>query len=146
MIRTPCGKTFKTPRALGCHTRVCKDCDGEVSFWLKVDKGPHPKGCWLWKACHYNCGYGSVDYAINGQRKKMVAAHRVAYFLAKGPFDNSLDVCHSCDVRNCVNPAHLWLGTARDNMQDCLSKGRSWRQRERGKFIGKQQFRERGSK
>lgn len=126
MIRTPCGRTFKSFRSLGMHGRHCRSCDDESLFWLKVDKGPHPKGCWLWRGCTYNCGYGSVNYAINGQRKKMVAAHRAAYFIANGAFDSSLDVCHSCDVPLCCNPAHLWLGTAADNVRDCAAKGRRW--------------------
>lgn len=51
-------------------------------------------------------------------------AHRVAYFLARGEFDARLFVCHHCDNPPCVNPAHLFLGTQRDNLMDMYSKGR----------------------
>ncbi len=51
-------------------------------------------------------------------------AHRVSYWISNGPFDKRLFVCHRCDHPPCVNPAHLFLGTARDNQRDKFAKGR----------------------
>lgn len=64
-------------------------------------------------------GYG--NFYVNS---RPTGAHRVAYELAKGAIPPGMHVCHSCDNPPCVNPAHLWLGSARQNMQDCASKGR----------------------
>jgi hypothetical protein len=69
-------------------------------------------------------GYGSIVSYAGG--KKMLKAHRVAYALYNGghvPFTNLL-VCHHCDNPSCVRPDHLFVGTAVDNMQDCIKKGR----------------------
>lgn len=76
-------------------------------------------GCWLFVQ-HINAnGYGMV-----GVNRKMRHAHRVSYEISRGPIPAGLVVCHSCDVRSCVNPAHLFVGTESDNQQDCLKKGR----------------------
>jgi hypothetical protein len=90
------------------------------SFWSRVDKGPHPKGCWLWTGCTYNAGYGSFWW-----RQKMRGTNRVSWEVHNGrEVPEGLDVCHTCDVPLCVNPEHLWLGTHHENMQDKVRKGR----------------------
>jgi hypothetical protein len=75
--------------------------------------------CWLWTGSIQNNGYGS--YTLYG---KTTPAHRVAYFAFIGNIDSGMDVCHVCDVRNCVNPAHLYQATHKQNMRDMQSKNR----------------------
>jgi len=77
--------------------------------------------CWLWTGHKNSQGYG--NFRMNGRLEK---AHRASYMIHNDfrPIPNGMAVCHSCDVPSCVNPAHLFLGTAKDNMQDSLSKSR----------------------
>jgi len=56
---------------------------------------------------------------------RQVGAHRVSFEVFEGIDPGDLDVCHRCDVPPCINPHHLFLGTAQDNMRDCFQKGRS---------------------
>lgn len=74
--------------------------------------------CWIWKGAQRNT-YGAFKFG-----DKVIDTHRVSYLLFKGDIPEGMQVCHSCDVRLCVNPDHLWLGTQSDNMQDCSNKGR----------------------
>ena len=55
--------------------------------------------------------------------ERLFASH-VSYLLYVGEITEGLYVCHSCDNPNCINPNHLWLGTQKDNMQDCVKKNR----------------------
>ncbi len=81
----------------------------------------HASGCWLWTGSTVPGGYGQ----IRDSASKMVKTHRLAYELICEPVPNELLVCHACDVPNCVNPLHLWLGTYQDNSDDMVVKGRS---------------------
>ena len=76
-------------------------------------------GCWLWYLATSDAGYGSFRVA-----GKTVLAHRKFFERANGPIPRGLHVCHKCDTPQCVNPDHLFLGTASDNMRDMHKKGR----------------------
>lgn len=75
--------------------------------------------CWLWTGSLDKDGYGFLMY-----EGKAIKAHRYAFILNRGEIPEDLQICHSCDIRNCVNPNHLFLGTQKDNMQDAMKKGR----------------------
>ena len=81
-------------------------------------------GCWEWTKCLDKDGYGDISVTIDKQRytKK---AHRVMYELKNGSIENGLLACHTCDNRKCCNPDHIFLGTAKDNAEDMVAKGRS---------------------
>jgi len=76
--------------------------------------------CWLWTG-----GFGSSGYAKFGMDRASQRAHRVAWVVFKNEaVPRRLSACHKCDERRCVNPDHVFLGTCRDNMQDCIAKKR----------------------
>lgn len=87
-------------------------------FFKKVLIGK-PDQCWIWTGGKNRQGYGV--FAIN---RKSTLAHRVSFSLHVGPISEGMMVCHSCDNPSCVNPDHLWLGTAQDNTDDMFKKGR----------------------
>lgn len=80
----------------------------------------HPDtGCWLWEGSTYQNGYGWLK--VFG---KIVSAHRYSYELHRGPIPCGGHILHSCDVKHCVNPDHLRVGSHAENMADAVARGR----------------------
>lgn len=89
-------------------------------FWKFVSK--QSSGCWEWIGCLSTKGYGKI--AAGRDRYGVREAHRVSWEIHNGKIPDGKWVLHRCDNPPCVNPEHLWLGTARENVRDCVSKGR----------------------
>lgn len=90
-------------------------------FHAKYQKTP---SCWLWTAGKFPLGYGMMNLGRDARgRQHTEYAHRVAYVLAHGPIPQGRVVMHACDVRACVNPAHLSLGDQAQNVRDAAAKG-----------------------
>lgn len=70
-------------------------------------------GCWIWTDACFSFGYGRIK-----ENGKSLCAHRVSFEIHKGSIPKGLFVCHKCNVPQCVNPDHLYLGTHQDNMDD----------------------------
>lgn len=73
-------------------------------------------GCWLWT------GRTTKGYGVVSIKNHPTYVHRLSYELYKGEIPKGMFVCHSCDVKNCMNPEHLWLGTNQENVTDAVQK------------------------
>lgn len=100
----------------------------EKKFWEKVNKNgpiiyPHLDKCWIWTAGRRRPNsYGDFK---PGKKFQAREAHRFSYLLKFREIPFGLFVCHHCDNPPCVNPDHLFLGTAQDNADDCKRKNRT---------------------
>ena len=127
-----CDNTAGTGRGM-CHKHYARWRKNGDPLKVKRISGPMPleerfslqwkenegTGCWEWIGSIGERGYGRIK--VN---RKTTSAHRVSYEMHKGQIPEGLYVCHHCDNPKCVNPDHLFVGTARDNRLDCIRKGR----------------------
>lgn len=86
-------------------------------FWDKVAVGDD---CWLWHGYKNPQGYGRCL----GFGKSLEYAHRLSWRIKYGSIPSGKVVCHTCDRPDCVRPGHLFLGTQKENVADCMTKGR----------------------
>lgn len=121
-----CGREFiRTPSEMFYgKTKYCsRACVGpgnrhtpkqiEAGFWAAIQK---TDDCWIWTKTRTKAGYGVYRARY---------AHRLSYEKHHGPIPDGLHVCHTCDNPACVRPDHLFLGTAKDNRDDMVQKGRA---------------------
>lgn len=107
-----------------------KNLSYEDRLFEKVEKITE-SGCWVWTGAMDSAGYGRMAF-----NNRIDGAHRVAYQLFIGPIEKGLFICHHCDVKLCVRPDHLFAGTQKHNIQDCVRKGRLGHQRATGEIHG----------
>lgn len=106
----------------------------KIRFWKSVDKKGENE-CWNWKSSKNKKGYGRIHLGMVG-----TTAHRFSYMINKGEIPEGMFVCHSCDNPGCVNPNHLFLGTNKDNMKDCMDKNRvAWGERTKHSKLNNEQ-------
>src|SRR5262245_26640118 len=115
-----CGAPFKDKMGFLNHGRYNKGCTEEMRFWGRVNK---TDTCWLWTGAVKGNGYGSAHW----QGVKDLAVNRLVWRLFNGEIPADKIVMHKCDVRLCVRPDHLQLGTQHENMVDKVRKGREVR-------------------
>jgi len=106
--------------------RIGKHLTLEEKFHSRYEIVPE-SGCWLWTGNIVgNRPYGRIKVG-----EKNIPAHRFSWELHNGKIPAGLFALHRCDVTCCVNPAHLFIGTHIDNMNDMDKKGR------RGSYDGR---------
>ena len=94
----------------------CDDKRNRERFFKFVIK---TTSCWLWNGSRSRKGYGEFGF-----RNSNILAHRFSWLQSYGSIPKNKMVLHKCDNPPCVNPEHLWIGTAQENTNDMISKGR----------------------
>jgi len=89
-------------------------------FWSKISFPTNENDCWI-----LNTSVDKDGYSWFHLNHKMIKGHIFNYVIHFGQVPENMCVCHSCDVRNCVNPKHLFIATHQDNISDRVKKGRT---------------------
>lgn len=116
---------FRTPRNT---TRAMREDPATLTpeqlarFWAKVSKSPTVDGCWEWTGARMG---GTHNYGQMRIQGTTFYAHRISFEIHHGSVPDGMQVCHHCDHPPCVRPDHLFAGTAHDNTQDMVTKGRN---------------------
>lgn len=130
-LRRICVRAFEQGRVTAAQIKykpatvkrvLIPDADYTPRWIARVKNGCiiDERGCWLWQGTLGLTGYGQTNY-----RGQTTTIHRVMYKLVnKIELSKKQYVCHHCDVRNCCNPEHMFVGTQFDNMADSVRKGR----------------------
>lgn len=79
----------------------------------------HPDECWPWRGPTNGNGYGRLHFG-----DVRMYAHRAVYIAANGPIPKGQHILHRCDNRSCVNPAHLHVGTNKQNHEEAWERDR----------------------
>ena len=95
-----------------------------IRIMARVEKrpGPLPTECWIFTGAANNHGYCLISIGSRAEGKSLV--HRIIWEWSNKATAGELCVLHKCDTPRCVNPEHLFLGTQKDNSEDCVKKGR----------------------
>lgn len=133
-----CGKLFHTRKSNILRGRT-KSCCGYVSiedeksrFMSKVNV--QEDGCWIWKGMKYKRPNGKNSYGRFETKlfPDEYLSHRLAFLMFKGPIHENIFACHICDIEDCVNPDHIFLGDRLSNTYDMVVKGRNARGKKNG--------------
>lgn len=89
-----------------------------IRFFRHVEVSEN--SCWMWTGHKNKQGYGRI--MCSG--RTLYRAHRISYLIRHGNLPSDKLILHTCDNPSCVNPDHLIAGTHKQNMQDCIRKGR----------------------
>lgn len=114
-----CPKCSRVLKCQGDHLRWCGEAR-QQHFWSLVRK---TDSCWLYTGCISFEGYGYVNTGT-GDHRKQYQAHRYSWQLLRGEIPEGKCLLHTCDVRNCVNPEHLYIGDRTDNARDMQRRSR----------------------
>lgn len=119
-----CGKEKVVNSCRSGEQYCSKKCEGvarTIPLKAKLIRFRIAEGaCWIWQGAKNKKGYGFTS--LPGGKK--ITAHRASYIVFRGEIPTGMLVCHKCDNPSCVNPDHLFLGTAQDNTSDMIKKGR----------------------
>jgi hypothetical protein len=120
------GQDAKAPQRFcspGCATSSRGRSTAEETFFRFVNK---TDSCWLWTGFLNDDGYGIIKVFL-GEERRTISAHRLSWMLHFGEIPDGIEVCHNCpggDNPSCANPAHLFLGTHKENCEDASRKDR----------------------